>query len=201
MSFTAQLHTVTQIGGLSIEGVTTRTGDGQLGYEIDLPAGTAGVSENKTDADTGDVTLEAGHGLSNSDTVDVYWAAGMRYGMDAQVATNVITLDGGSGDDLPANGTAMVVTLQVQINSDFAGDDVKMIVAQCDQRAHIDFQDSGSASLAAVELPADEQWDWVDEQGIANPLTGNPVDDIFASNGSSTTAAVLQIGVIYDSTP
>ncbi len=200
---TGQINTVAQIGGLSMSGLITRTGDASLAHQIALPKGTAGTLTGRTDDDTGVATLESGHGLQNADTVDVYWDGGMRYGMDAQVAGDAITLDGGSGDNLPTHTppTAVVVTLQVQIDSDFDGDNVKMIVALCDQRAHIDFQDGGSASLAAVELQADEQWYWVDDQGIANPLTGNPVDDIFASNADPASAATLQVAAIYDSTP
>ena len=198
---TGQINRVSQIGGMSIEGVVTRTFDGQLGHSIALPAGTAGTLTTRTDDDTGVATLDSGHGLSTSDVVDVYWDGGMRYGMVATVAGDAITIDLGSGDNLPTQDDAVVVTLQVEINSDFDGDDVQMIVAMCDQRASIDFQDSGDASLAHVELPADEQWDWVADQGIANPLTGNAVDAIHASNSSSTTAATLKIGVGYDSTP
>lgn len=194
-------NSTTTIGDLTITSSVVRPADAILTYDPVLPAGTAGVSENKTDADTGDVDLEAGHGLSNDDTVDVYWDDGRRYGMDAQVATNIITLDGGAGDDLPADGTAMVVTKQVQITAGFDGDEVQMIVVGCDQRCHLDFQDSGSNSLAAVDIPAGEKWQWAVDTGIANPLTGNATADIFASNASSTVDALLKIGIMIDSTP
>ena len=201
MSVSGQINTIAQLGGLSISGLITRTGDASLAHQIALPAGTSGTLTGRTDDDTGVATLEAGHGLQTGDVIDIYWSDGMRYGMDATVAVDAITIDGGAGDALPATTTVVVVTKQVQIDSDFDGDNVKMIVAKCDQRAHIDFQDSGSASLAAVELQADEQWYWVDDQGIANPLTGNPVDDIFASNADPDSAATLEVAAIYDSTP
>ena len=201
MAFSGTVSSSVTIAGMTITGEVPRSANGALAREVILPAGTAGVSENKTDANTGDVTLEAGHGLSNDDTVDVYWDGGVRYGMDAQVATNVITLDGGSGDDLPDNDTDMVVTEQVQITADFDGDDVQLIEVGCGQRCHLDFQDSASASLAAVDVAAGEKWGWAASQAIANPLTGNATADIFASNGSSTVAATLKIGVLFDTTP
>ena len=96
----------------------------------------------------------------------------------------------------------MVVTIQVDVNSDFDGDDVQMIVAVADQRASVDFQAAADASLQHVELEtADEQWSWVADQGVTNPLTGNAVESLKASNGSSTTAATLKVGVLFDSTP
>ena len=67
---TGTIQSIAQIAGLSMAGTVTRTADSQLAHEIALPAGTAGISENKTDADTGDVAPDAGHGLSTSDVVD-----------------------------------------------------------------------------------------------------------------------------------
>ena len=195
------INTIAQIAGLAISGLLTRTADGQLAHEITLPAGSAGTLDTRTDHEIGMATVASGHGLATADIVDIYWATGMRYGAAVSVVGDEITFDFGAGDALPATTTAVVVTKQVEINSDIDGDDVQLIVAKCDQRANMDFQDSGNASLAAVELVADEQWYWAADSGITNPLTGNAVDAIHASNGSSTSVATLQVGVLYDSTP
>jgi len=197
---TATIQSNSQIGGLSIAGTVSRSGDGQLGFEIALPAGESFYMGTRTDDNTGVFTL-AGHSLSNGDVVDVFWSGGMRYGMTAIVSGDDVTLDGGTGDVLPVQGTTCVLAEQVEVNADFDGDDVQAIVVGCDQRASLDFQDSGDASLQHVELEtANEPWSWFADQGVANPLTGNATDAIHCSNGS-TTAATLKIGVVYDSTP
>ncbi len=201
MALSGVLSSSVTIAGLTITGSVPRSADGGLTREIPLPAGTAGTLTTRTDDDTGVATLEAGHGLSTSDVVDVYWSGGMRYGMTATVAGNAITVDLGAGDNLPAEDTAMVVTLQVQITADIDGDEVQLIVAGCDQRCHLDFQDSGTASLAAVDIAAGEMWDWAADQAIANPLTGNATADIYASNGSSSTMATLKVAALFDTTP
>ena len=73
-----------------------------------------------------------------------------------------------------------------------------MIVACATYRGHIAFRDATPTVLKEVELPAGESWAWVADQGIANPLAGNPVNDIKASNGDSSGPATLRIGVLYD---
>jgi len=186
------------IAGISIVSNITKTADGQIAQEVTLPAGTAGTLDTRTDDDTG-VVGATGHPLSTSDVVDVFWSGGYRYGMTATVSGDNVTIDGGSGDNLPIATTAVVITKRVAINCDFDGDDVEAIAMVCDQRASVDFEDSGDASLEAVELTADQAWDWYADTGVTNPLTGNAVDEIQASNGT-TTAATLKIGVLYDST-
>lgn len=197
---TAVIQSSSQIAGLSISGTVSRTADSQLGHEIALPAGTAGTLTTRTDNDTGVATLDSGHGLSTADVVDVYWDGGMRYGMLATVDGDAITVDGGAGDDLPSQDDAVVVTVTIEVNSDFTGDDLQMIVAQADQRASLDFLTSADASLKHIELEtAGEQWSWAADQGVANPLIG-VIDAVICSNGSSTTAATLKLGMLYEGT-
>ena len=191
------------VGGLSIQSTVTRTASSQIGHESapQLPAAKAGTLSTRTDDNTGVVTLAAGHGLEMGDVVDVYWSGSgnYRYGMDVTaVDGNDVTVDGGAGANLPAQDTAVTVAEQVTIDTDFGGDLVKMIVACATYRGHIAFRDATPTVLKEVELPAGESWAWVADQGIANPLAGNPVNDIKASNGDSSGPATLRIGVLYD---
>ena len=50
-----------------------------------------------------------------------------------------------------------------------------------------------------MELTANEAWAWATGTEITNPLAGNPVNDIRASNGDASAAATLKLGVLYDS--
>ena len=132
-----------------------------LAYTKALPALAAaqtGTLTTKTDDDTGIATLSAGHGIETADVVDVYWAAGIRYGMDATVATNAVTVDGGAGDALPTQDTAVTVVEQIDWEIDFDGDDAQIIGVfyrnpdDTGAKAHVDFQDSGSAQVNEVDL-------------------------------------------------
>ena len=189
------------IAGLTINGTIQRTADGGRSHEIPLPAGTAGTLTTRSGDDTGVATLESGHGLQTSDQVVVFWSGGVRYGMTATVAGDAITVASGQGDNLPAQDTAVVVTKEVVVDSLFEETDLQLIVVNCDQQAAVSF--IGASLGVYVDLPAKEVWLWGADQVIANPLTGGiaGVNNIYAANGSSTTAATLLVGILFDTTP
>ena len=126
-----------------------------------------------------------------------YYRHSAEIGQENSVA---IQQDSGAGDVYPAQGTTLIVAKQVTINTDFDGDDAVLFAAFATARAHADFQDSGSLSLEAVELAANEVWWWASSLGQANPLTGNAVDTVQVSNGT-TAVATFKLGILYDSTP
>lgn len=70
-----------------------------------------GSLTTRTDADTGVITVtDDDHAITNSNTVFVWWSGGVVRSMTvSSVATNAITVDGGTGDDLPAADTAMEI--------------------------------------------------------------------------------------------
>lgn len=109
-------------GGVQISGNAIRDTDSVTGLTLTLPKGKAGTLTTRTDNNTGIATLAAGHGIVTSDIVDVYWAGGRRYGMSATVSGNDVTIDGGSGDNLPNQNDAVIVSKQVRINVLIDGD-------------------------------------------------------------------------------
>jgi hypothetical protein len=195
---TSTVNINTSVAGVNIPGSAARSATGQIGHEVPLPAAKAATGWTKTDNDTGVATLPAGHGIQTGDKVDVYWAGGCRYGMTASVSGNDVTVDLGAGDSLPASSTAVTVAKQVSIDTDFAGDAVKLMAISASRRAHVDIR-STSASLRAASLVADEPLVWWDSSWIANPLSGGAVDSIKASNGDSTAEATLRVGIVYAS--
>ncbi len=193
--------------GVSISALISRTGDGQIGRDPTLPAGKAGTLSTRTDDNTGVATLPEGHGIVEADVVDVFWTSadgtyGVRYGMTVgTVAGTVVPIDGGAGDNLPAEDYAIVVTKQVAVNVAFDGDNTKVLAVHATKLAHVDFRDAGSASLLALTLAPNEAFEWAAETGATRPITGNAVATVKASCGSSTDAAVLKIIVLEDATP
>lgn len=198
---TGEISSTISVAGQSFTGVATRTGDGQNAHDPTLPAALSGTLTTRTDADTGVITLAEGHGITDADTVNVFSAGAVQYGCTVTAYdSTTISIDLGSGDDLPAQDTTVLVAKQVEIESVFDGDDVAMIVAMANLRAHIEFQEAGGTSILGVELTANEPWQWLSSQGLANPLTGNPVGKIQASAGTAASTQ-LRIGVVRDSTP
>lgn len=194
------LQITVSIAGITITGIATRDYEGLVSQDVDLPAGKSGTLTTRTDVDTGVATVAEGHGITDSDYVDVYWDGGMRYKMDVTATTGTtISIDSGDGDDLPAQDTVIVVTKRVEIAAAFDGDDLKLIGAAANKRAHIEFTTSGDVSIKAVELPVNEGWGWVCDQGITNPLAGSEVAKIQATCGDGSSATTLKVAALYDS--
>ncbi len=168
-----------------------------------LVAAQTGTMTNKTDADTGEITLSTGHTIESLDVVDVYFPAGIRYGMDATVAANVVTVDGGAGEDLPANAVACTVVLQTPIEVNFDGDDAQIVgifyrnPSDTGALAHLDLLDVGDASVEEIDL-VHEKANGADDaiydiaNGDANVFAGNRITQGAASH-NSLFAATLYI--------
>ena len=190
------------VGGISIQGNLQREDDGAIAQSPVLAAGKAGTLTTRTDDNTGVATLSDGHGIVSTDVVDVYWNGGRRYDMVATVAGNAVTVDGGAGDNLPAQGVAVVVCKVTTITQAFDGDNAGLIALQSTLRtagkACVRFVDAGSAVLKTVDLINDEPFVWWSNSSVTNPLTGNAVATIVASNGSSAAPTTLKIGLVQD---
>lgn len=194
------------VGGLSIQSTVNREAEGQIGQSIALPAAKTGTLSTRASDTAGTLTLEADHGITDSDVINIFWldADGVYHcAYGATVGTvdgNDVPFTGASGDVLPTEDDVITASEVVVIDVDFDGDRAEMLAAGCDKLSHIAFRNDTPTVLAAVMLLEREGWSWASDQGVANPLTGDPVNDVLASNGDATAAGTLQIGVLYDST-
>lgn len=198
---TGSISSVVSVAGVSIQSLISRTADGQIAHEPALVVGNAGTLTTRTDDNTGVLTLGAGHTITTGMVIDLYWTGGVRYGMTVgTVSGTSVPIDLGAGDVLPAAATAIVCSKQVEVTSSWDGDLAVMMAASATKRCHLDFQDSGSASLLALELTASEAWSWASDTSVTVPITGNLVAKIKCSNGT-TEAVTLKIGILLDTTP
>ncbi|MCL4199676.1 MAG: hypothetical protein KJZ69_19435 [Phycisphaerales bacterium] len=190
-----------EIGGAPLGATLQRTADGSIRQgPITLPAAEAGTLSTRSTDTTGTLTIP-GTTLQTGDTIDVYWDGGRRY--DVAVGTVVgdsVPISGGAGDILPVQDTAVTAAKQVSIVLAFTGDELVAIGAKLGERGHISIRDTGATALS-IDLVKNETWFWLDGQQIANPFAGDSVDGLMASNASSSATAVLNLGVLYDSTP
>ncbi len=175
------------------------TGGGTVAKDFTLPAGKTGTLSTRTDDNMGVITLGAGHGLTN-ETVSVGWTGGKRVGMAITAYdSTTITVDGGTGDNLPTQSTSVVVGVAVPAtDAVFDGDNMAFLLIKCPQRSVVNFLDSGPASLFVQEITvALGGYYWSEATGVTNPLTGNAIATINAYN-LSTTATTLQLIAVTD---
>jgi hypothetical protein len=199
---TGRIASTFTVGGVSFTSQLTKEAEGSIGQDPTLAAGIAGaISSAGVDG------LATGHGIEGSDVIDVHWddpddgTRKCRRGLTVDTANaNDIEFDetpAGAGDSLPDEDTACVVCVQTSIETTFDADSAEIMCLYCPTDAVVDFRAS-AASVAAVKLEGGAAWWWVNGQGFANPLTGDPIDEIIVSNGG-TSAATLKIGVLYQS--
>lgn len=194
------------LAGLTIQSTIQRTGTGGIGHDPSLPAAKAGALSTRTSDTAGTLTLGAGHGITDGQVVNIFWTdvngeSHCAYGATVgTVAGNDVPFTGAAGDVLPAEGCAITVSVVVLIDTDVDGDLLKMIAAGSTLLTHMTFKREAGTVILPVLLLANEGWKWVKGQGIANPLTGDPVGKIAVSNGSVAAIAAFKVAYIYDST-
>ena len=180
------------------DGAATVDFTGIVAVEKDLAALVAaqtGTLSTRTDDNTGVATLSTGHGILTNDVVDVYWDGGVRFGMLATVSGNAVSLEGGAGDNLPAQDAAVTVVKQTPVEVNFDGDTLKVIgifyrnTSDTGAKAHLDLQDAGDASIEEVDIVHEKAngglnriWDI--ENGDTNVFSGNRITHGAASHDS-----------------
>jgi len=72
-----------------------------------------GQLATRTDNDTGIITMVGGNrGITDSETVDVYWSTGSRTGMTITLVAGAdISIDGGAGDNLPSQFAPLTIVV------------------------------------------------------------------------------------------
>lgn len=198
MSLTATYGLRLTAAGVDINVNFTRTADAGIEpLSTSVAAGKTVTDWVKTDANTAGCNLPGGHGYTDG-KMTAFWEGGCRYDVDGTIVTNALTLDGGAGDDFPANGTTVVVCKQTEHALTFDGDNLVVLGIAATKRSIVIFKDSGPAVLAAVEIAAGEAWSWLADTGAANPLTGNAVATVDVANGDATDASDITMTGLQD---
>ena len=195
--------------GSSINNSVTRTGDGGSAAEIAVVAGKTGTVTTKNTASDADLTMDSGHGLSDALVVDVYWAAGGRYGMTTSgLAGDNINVAGGTGDDMPVATTAIVVSVRTYFNALIDGDELGLLVMQnfyaassTTSTAHVTLLDATLTEVEGITLTGRNARFWDITGGDSNVFTGAPITHGYASNGSATDTSTLKMMWVQDTTP
>ena len=187
MSLSGSYEVIISALGISIQGTsgTLQASQGIDPVDTTIPAAKAVTDWVKTDANTADGNLPAGHGFTDG-KFDVFWDGGKRYGLDGTIVTNALTLDGGEGDDFPATADETVVVCpQTALDLTFDGDNLVLIGAISTRDGLLLFRDSGGTLVGnPVELLANVPWGWATGRGT-NPLAGNAVASGSISNSST----------------
>lgn len=205
---TAQIGVTASGAGVSIQRSAVLTADSALGLDPTIPVAHAVGTWVKVDTNGATCVLASNHGQTNG-TYDVYWGTDeQRIGVPGVVATDALTLNGGAGDEFPANAANdVVVCKQVAINAAIDGDELTLLAMSLEYatvtdegRGHVQFLDSGSEIVEAVNAVAGEPQVWSGDVAQTQ-FTGNAVASVTASHNNIASNATLKLVVLQDSTP
>lgn len=169
--------------------------------EITLNAAKVGLL-TRTDADTGTLTMNSGHGITTAAKLDVYWtesgiAKNRRNMTVGTVVTNSVPIDGGSGDNLPT-GTGVAITAMIPSSEEFRfdGDDMKILVVTANAVANIVIAGADDAEDAYYGIQqAGQVKDWYEGNGETNPLAGDTETQLIISHGDSSGSKTIKVTV------
>ena len=186
----------TTIGGLAFSGIQSIEEEGELSLETTPAACASGTLTTRTDNDTGVATVATGHGITTSDVVDVVWTGGKRVGCTVTATTSTtISIDAGSGDNLPVTTTALTVAKCTNLSAVLTGTNLVAIAISCQKACIVRLRGSTTDHLT-VELAANGVYIWSTGNGD-NPVTGDSIDTCRVSNKDSSNANRIRAGFLY----
>ena len=199
-------------GGVSIKTLpVVRTNSGTIALEDTLSAAKTGALTTRTDDNTGTLTMAASHGITTGQIIDIYWAGGVQRSVTVgTVSVNEVPIDGGIGDNLPVDETPITAVVQKSINLAIDGDsaDIIAVILETNDKslrtaANVQFKDAAADVIAEIDLVTNVPQVWDIEGGSANPFTGDPITNLKASQGNSTSTETytLKIVGVQDASP
>jgi hypothetical protein len=203
--------------GVTINGTITRSESAGIPPQekslAALSSNRTGTLSTRTSDTAGTLTLQTSHGITDGDTIDIFWTDAdgvLRCAYGATVGTvsgNDVPFTGATaGTVLPAQDYEVSAAIPTALDVDFDGDNDALLAAQLYYSGaaspvggHVLFEDSGDAALFEFCFQGAEPFLWFTENGFTNPITGNPVDQVHVSNADTANAATFKLTGIYES--
>jgi hypothetical protein len=199
MPETAQYTSLVTVGTDTFSDVVSVAGNSKEVASPTVPAAKVGQLTTRTDNDTGVATMVAGHGFITGDLIDLFWSGGSRRNMTATVAVNAVTLDGGSGDNLPANLTAVTAMKPTEVDFVVNGANVVALGVKSNAIGWVVFVDNAAAIIAAaafrITVAGGYGKPWASGNGITNPLGASVTSKVKFSHGEITAVDMKAVAV------
>lgn len=191
---TLQVEETVRVLGSTYSGVKNITSDGSVTKSITVPAAKTGALTTRTDADTGTLTMDSGHGITTGARLDLYWDGGSRRGLTVgTVSVDEVPIDGGAGDDLPDDETDITAMVPVEEEFLLTGDNAEALLFYSVLAGIIVLTGADDVEDMAVELDAAIPYLWTLERDPTIPVAGDTVTKAFFSHGDSTTTSAMTV--------
>lgn len=207
MPETFRTSVITVVDNQSYREDLTSTGTVLVQVSPSIPAAKPGQLTTRTDANTGTLTMESGHGISTGQTIIIFWSGGGRRSIVGTVSGDSVPFDNGSGDDLPANLTEITASITTTVlglgGSLFAAESPELmgVAVKCLVGAYAGFYDTTTALIHEAFVDAGVGWSWNAASGEANPLNaaaGGAIEEIRFAQADDTAARTITVGTVAD---
>lgn len=201
MSVTLTNSDMCTVLGYQFPNRETVSADGSIIKTTSVAAAKTGTLTTRTDANTGELTMAASHGITTGARLDLYWDGGSRRGITVgTVATNAVPIDLGSGDDLPADETVITAMVPTEEAFTVSGSTVTAIALFSDVAGQIVFCASDETEIKAYSVGdvsgGAQSMIWTAGRDADNPVTGGAITKVYFSHGSSTETATMRAIVL-----
>lgn len=197
MNIKGRVQKVITIGGENFNQNTTPVGDGVVVTKVLVPAAEHSLMLTKTADDEGAISVPIS-GVLNSGLLDVWWEGGLRRGMTAEIdSTGDIAISGGNGNALPAENTAVLISIPIirKLGIKRAREDCIAYASEGD--GYFDLvNDSGYTITRRVS--AGSTYLWEEGSGIerSEDFTGTIITELRFSH-CELSPKVMRAGLLY----
>jgi hypothetical protein len=179
---------------------STVTGDAMIVHSLSVGVTTSadGTLTTRTSDTAGTLTMDdSGHGIETGDRLDIYWTGGVAYGATVGVVSGAsVPFTLAEGDVLPSALTDVTAFVPVELDIGVLGTNVVAIILHTTIHGMFVFDDAGGIELAK-ELGDGVTWSWREDNGEANPITGDTITKVYVSHDGDA-AATMKVGILYD---
>lgn len=162
-----------------------------------IPAAVAGTLTTRTSNTEGVITFSS-HSFTVSDKIGIFWSGGQRHYVTVDSAdVTTVTFSAGSGDNLPADESAVTVSKPLELDALVDGDAISGVGVTSNRRNTAVFLDDADAIITAKTTAALQAFAWAANTGTASEFTGKNLERVLMYNGD-ITAGVGALGIGYE---
>lgn len=189
------------IDGQTYQQNVTASTDAELTAEPSVPAAKTGALTTRTDANTGTLTMDPGHGFTDGAKISIFWNGGSRSNVTVgTVATNSVPIDLGSGDDLPDDETTITAAVPTSVPFSVIGDNVDAVGSFSPVSGTVEYMNGSTVLLTHQILPnmgGGKTWMAGVMHTGSNPLAGVTTTAVRFAHTDSTQAQTMRAAVAY----
>lgn len=199
MSVNAGISKTMSLGSVTFNLSATITNEAVIVHDVLVPKADLGSLSLRTNNTEGTITMdESAHGINTGNRVDLYWATGERRGVTVGTVSGAqVPISGGNGDNLPSLSTDINVAVCTQLDMVILGTNVNCILLYTQALGQFVFEDAVGEELY-VKRGAGCVYDWYENNGDDNPITGDSIIAVYVSHNDTTGSKIMKVGVGYD---